>query len=218
MTKINAAAPQVARVDSIEDLKQLLTCCLKVNVYRGASFKVAERVIIEHGVSPIVSSDKALKFAVWRDSIGRDFTMWVIRREELDGFTLSLELTSNDVQNHPDGIAIPLAQFIEQVRSAYSGAQLLADYETNIQQSKQMLRPDLGQEAALLSLLKAEIENKMVGGFDFSQPHAGEIFHKQFRQFDVCSGRGVDMAVWQLLTGCPLFWEVLSAKAPEVTA
>ena len=194
MTKKNATAPQVARVESIEDLNQLLTCCLKANVYRGGSFKFK------------------LASGAWRDSVERDFIMWVIQREGLDGVVLSLELTSNVVQNHPDGIVVPLAEFIEQVRSTYSGAQLLADYEASIKQSQQMRRPDLGQESALLSLLKAEIENRMVGDFDFSQPHAGEIFHKQFRQCDVCSGLGVDMAVWQLLTGCPLFWEVLSAK------
>lgn len=63
-------------------------------------------------------------------------------------------------------------------------------------------------DVSLSELLMSELENSSVGGFDFSQKYADEVFHKQFRQVDVCDEQGKDYTIYTALCNSALFWEV----------
>lgn len=97
---------------------------------------------------------------------------------------------------------VEFAEILDQITSPLPGHVLIKAY------SESPKIKDNPTDASLSVLLMSELENGAVGGFDFSQKYADEVFHKQFRQVDVCDEQGKDYTIYTALCNSALFWEV----------
>lgn len=111
-------------------------------------------------------------------------------------------------RQRPEG-EISWEAMVNECRSTFSGKDVFQLFRESVKESGE----DLHVELALLSLLESEAENPYIGGFDFNQESAGEVFHLQFRQFGVCKHAAMDKTIWHLLHCSSLFWKVLEKKA-----
>lgn len=223
MTETNTTLPVFALVDGIDTLSKIVSRATLADIHRDRTFDIISQQVLRQNSGLRYSAQLqayADNFKLWHLSLLQEKQtapemapqLWLEFKPASKGGDIGFKVTRNG--ELPGGIVIPLSNLCEKVQSPYSGNELIDDYAESLDKLQRSHPEKVDHEMALLALLVHERNNPSVGLFDFTQTGADEIFHKQFRQVDVCERPGVDRAIWHLLCACPIFWGVFKNRAP----